>query len=121
MLQETSSSNTVFKIATSAQWHDAVVRGAFDGSADDLRDGFIHLSAHHQLQGTLAKHFARQTDLVLIAFDVSQLGTALKWEASRGGDLFPHLYAPLETRFALWQKPIRVDSAGVPLVPEDIS
>jgi uncharacterized protein (DUF952 family) len=114
------TSITVFKIATAAQWRAAVAHGAFEGSADDLRDGYIHLSSRHQLEGTLAKHFVRQTDLVLAAFDAAHLEPDLKWEASRGGELFPHLYAPLETRHALWVKPIMLDDAGVPLVPEDI-
>jgi uncharacterized protein (DUF952 family) len=107
----------VFKIATVTQWSDAVARGAFDGSKDDQRDGFIHLSAAHQLTGTLTKHFHGQPDLVLIAFSTADLGADLKWEVSRGGEPFPHLYAPLATRLALWTKPLVLDRHGLPQVP----
>lgn len=121
MIRVPSAGQTVYKILNIGHWRDAVARSAFEGSADDIRDGFIHLSSLHQLQGTLAKHFQRQPDLVLVAFDASHLGTALKWEVSRGGDTFPHLYAPLETRHALWTKSLMLDGEGVPLVPEDIA
>lgn len=110
----------VYKVMTSAQWLDATARGAFDGSSDDVRDGFIHMSAGDQLRGTLLRHFQAQPDLLLIAFTALDLGGALQWDVSRGGDLFPHLYAPLETRHALWTKPLTIDCDGVPQVPEDI-
>jgi uncharacterized protein (DUF952 family) len=121
MIKAPAAGQTVYKIVKSSHWHDAVAGSAFEGSADDIRDGFIHLSALHQLQGTLTKHFQRQADLVLVAFNASHLGDALKWQVSRGGDKFPHLYAPLETRHALWTKPLMLDGEGVPLVPEDIA
>ena len=87
-----AKSRYVFKIATRERGMTACQLGAFAGSADDVRDGFIHLSAAHQLAGTLAKHFKGQTDLVLITLDADALGDALRWEPSRDGDLFPHLY-----------------------------
>ena len=90
-----ASAQRVFKVATRAAWEDACRRGAFAGSADDRRDGFIHLSVEHQLAGTLARHFRGARDLVLVEFDAAALGSALRWEPSRGGDLFPHLYAEL--------------------------
>lgn len=110
----------VYKIATASQWDAAVARGAYDGSADDRRDGYIHLSTAGQLAGTLAKHFRGQAALHLIAFNAAALGPALQWETSRGGDLFPHLYATLDPRLALWQRPIPIGRDGVPTVPEDI-
>ena len=86
---------TVYKICPAALWRDAVAAGVFHGSEVDLRDGFIHFSTAEQVAETAAKHFAGQSDLLLIAIDGDRLGEALKWEPSRGGALFPHLYAPL--------------------------
>ena len=88
-------SEAVYKILTADQWAAMQAAGRFEGSADDLRDGFIHLSAKEQVAGTLARHFAGQEGLMLLEIDPSLLGDALKWEPSRGGALFPHLYAPL--------------------------
>lgn len=68
----------------------------YRGSADDLRDGFVHFSTAAQLPGTLARHYSGQADLKLIAVDADRLGAALRFEASRGGELFPHLYGDLD-------------------------
>lgn len=111
----------VFKIATRSAWDEACEQGMFPGSQDDRRDGFIHLSTHHQLAGTLAKHFKDQIDLLLIAFDADALGDELRWERSRGGDLFPHIYAPLPTAAARAERSLRLDANGLPVVPEDIA
>ena len=86
----------IYKICPAPAWREAERAGAYRGSPDDARDGFIHLSTAAQLPGTLAKHFAGQSDLFLIAVDADALGAALKWESSRGGDLFPHLYGELD-------------------------
>jgi uncharacterized protein (DUF952 family) len=93
----------------------------FAGSSDDVRDGFIHLSAPRQLAGTLAKHFRGQSDLVLITFEEEALGEALKWEPSRDGALFPHLYDPLPVDAAREVRALKLDDSGVPIVPEDVS
>jgi len=85
----------IYKICRSAEWHEAEKSGTYKGSPDDLRDGFIHFSCADQLAATQARHFSGQTDLVLIAIKAADLGTALKWEKSRGGALFPHLYGHL--------------------------
>jgi len=85
----------VYKILTRQQWEKLQKTREFSGSPDDLRDGFVHLSTLEQLPGTLAKHFAGQTDLVLVEVRVRALGSALRWEPSRGGALFPHLYGVL--------------------------
>jgi uncharacterized protein (DUF952 family) len=111
---------SVFKVATRAAWDDACREGHFHGSADDLRDGFIHLSAHRQLSATLAKHFKGQTDLVLVTLDTAALGDALRWERVRDGDLFPHLYADLPTTAAREVRGIELDGSGAPIVPEDV-
>ncbi len=86
---------TIYKICERAQWRAAEAAGQFRGSAVDERDGFIHFSTAAQLAETAAKHFAKASDLMLVAVDAAALGAELKWERSRGGDLFPHLYAAL--------------------------
>jgi uncharacterized protein (DUF952 family) len=83
----------VFKILAAAEWRPDAA--AYAGSADDRRDGFIHLSIAAQLRGVLVRHFRGRGDLLLLEIDAAALGDPLKWEASHGGELFPHLYAPL--------------------------
>jgi len=100
------ASRIVYKIATAEEWSRATAAGAYEGSADDRRDGFIHLSAAPQLAGTLQHHFATKKNLVLIAFRSADCAAALKWEASRGGELFPHHYGVLDPASALWVRPI---------------
>jgi uncharacterized protein (DUF952 family) len=95
--------------------------GTYSGSADDIRDGFIHLSAAHQLQATAAKHFRGQDELLLVAYDPRIFGADLKWEIARSGEYFPHLYAFLPTQQALWTIPLTVRDDGVPIVPEDLN
>jgi uncharacterized protein (DUF952 family) len=95
LLSRRSMGDPVYKICSSAMLQEAKARGRFEGSADDARDGFIHLSAAYQVAGTLAKYFAGQRDLVLLTVDPDRLGS-LRWEKSRGGELFPHLYGPLD-------------------------
>lgn len=87
--------STAFKILTAEQWAQFEADGVFDGAPVDLSDGFIHLSAADQVQGTLDKHFAGQTGLVIAEVDLETLGDAIRWEVSRGGALFPHLYGSL--------------------------
>jgi uncharacterized protein (DUF952 family) len=86
----------IYKICPAALWREAEVAGKFRGSAVDIKDGFIHFSTAAQAQVTAAKHFAGQSDLVLVSVDATRLGGALKWEPSRGGALFPHLYGDLD-------------------------
>jgi uncharacterized protein (DUF952 family) len=97
---------TIYKICRAAEWEDALRDGAFRGSAVDVRDGYIHFSTAAQVAETAAKHFAGQADLVLVAVDADGLGDKLTWEPSRGGALFPHLYAELPVHAALWAKPL---------------
>ena len=85
----------IYKIMTADEWAAARAAGVYEGSAHDRRDGFIHFSTAAQAAETAAKHFAGQADLVLLAIDAASLGEALKWEPSRGGALFPHLYGLL--------------------------
>ena len=85
----------VYKIARKAEWDEAQKSGVFTGSPDDKRDGFIHLSSAPQVRATCAIHFARERDLLLVAIEAERLGPSLKWETSRKGEKFPHLYGPL--------------------------
>lgn len=96
----------IYKIMIRSQWDGACRDGVFRGAPVDLADGFIHFSASSQVRETARKHFAGQRDLVLAAFDPRDFGAALRWEVSRGGDRFPHLYAPLDPARALWVKPL---------------
>jgi len=85
----------VYKICPRDEWEAALVDGVYRGSAIDRKDGFIHFSIEAQIGETLRKHFAGQRDLLLISFEVVALGPALRFEVSRGGELFPHLYGEL--------------------------
>ncbi len=85
----------IYKIVSVPEWRAADARGVFDGAAVDLADGFIHFSSAEQVAETALKHFPGRADLLLVAVATEKLGDALKWEVSRGGALFPHLYAPL--------------------------
>jgi len=88
-------SGVIYKILRPVEWEKLQIDQYFDGSSDDLRDGFVHLSAGPQVAGTLARHFADEDELILVSVQIADLGDALKWEESRGGALFPHLFAPL--------------------------
>ncbi len=99
--QATDTAKVVYKICKRDEWHIARAAGRFAGSAVDLADGFIHFSTGEQAVETAAKHFAGQGDLVLLAVAAAPLGGALRWEPSRGGALFPHLYGTLPTAAVL--------------------
>ena len=109
----------IYKILSNAEWQAALAIGRFDGSAIDLKDGYIHFSTAAQMRETAAKHFAGQTDLTLLEVGEHELGDALKWEVSRGGALFPHLYTALATNKVKrqWQLPW---NGSVHQFPEDI-
>ncbi|WP_306120030.1 MULTISPECIES: DUF952 domain-containing protein [unclassified Roseitalea] len=108
----------IYKIATAAQWAEAEARGVFAGAPVDHADGYIHFSTAAQLAETAARHFAGRADLVLVAVDARALGAALRYEPSRGGDLFPHLYAPLELDHVVWVRPLPLGEDGVHVLPE---
>lgn len=102
----------VYKILTRSEWQAFRETGVFAGSADDQRDGFIHLSTASQVEGTLAKHFARRSDLVLLTLEAAALGEALRYERSRGGELFPHHYGSLTLNLVHDALPIKAPDAG---------
>ena len=108
----------IYKILSLGEWNAARVAGRFAGSAVDLADGYIHFSAADQAQETAARYFAGQADLVLLTVEADLLGEALKWEASRGGALFPHLYRPLEIHEVSAERALALDDGGVPALGE---
>lgn len=114
------TASIVFKICPRAAWDEACRTGHYAGSADDRRDGYIHLSAQHQVAGTAAKYFRDQSDLVIVAIDAATLGSAFRWEPSRGGELFPHHYGPLPVGSAVTVAPLPLDGDGVPVLPEPL-
>lgn len=108
----------IYKIVSAGEWRAAEAEGVFRGAAIDLTDGFIHFSSAAQVEETAAKHFAGQSDLLLVRIDADKLGDALIWEISRGGALFPHLYAPLPLEAVVAVSPLpdvggRFDFAGL--------
>jgi len=105
-------STLIYKIATREHWTAAEATGVFDGMPIDLADGFMHFSTATQLAETLAKYFPAQRDLILIAVRADQCGDALRWEVSRGGQLFPHLYASLPVTAAVRVTEIRCGPDG---------
>ena len=109
---------TIYKICPASAWREAERQGIFRGSAVDLRDGFIHFSTAGQVAGTAEKHFFGQAGLFLIAVDADALGDALRWEVSRGDELFPHLYGQLDLGDVTAVLDMRVRSDGSHDVPE---
>lgn len=109
---------TIYKIVSRQQWADATVAGFFNGSRVDLADGYIHFSTAAQVDETARRHFVGVQDLLLVAVPVEALGDAIKWEPSRGGDLFPHLYGSLPVALALWVTLVPADATGNPLIPD---
>ena len=107
----------IYKICPAALWRQAQSDGTFRGSPVDLADGFIHFSTAAQARKTAAKHFAGQRDLVLVAIDSEKLGNDLKWEPSRGGALFPHLYAPLDVKAVTSVVPLPLGADGRHVFP----
>jgi uncharacterized protein (DUF952 family) len=110
----------VYKIARKTEWDEAERSGIFAGSPDDKRDGFIHLSSAAQVRATCAVHFAGEQDLLLVAVDTERLGPALKWELSRKGQRFPHLYGPLHLADIKSVVAIRTDRDGHAVFPSEI-
>lgn len=110
----------VYKLFRQSEWQEAVRTGLFSGSSDDRHDGFIHLSAASQVRGTFGKYFAAEREPVLAGFDADSLGAALKWEVSRNGERFPHLYGVLDVSRALSVNRIARDAGGMPQFPAEI-
>ncbi|KAA2313958.1 DUF952 domain-containing protein [Pseudooceanicola sediminis] len=109
----------IYKIFTTEQWQQLEAEGTTQGAPIDLSDGFIHFSTADQVAETASKHFAEQDALILAAVDPAPLGDALRWEESRGGALFPHLYAPLRHEDVVNHWPLAL-SGGRHLFPDGI-
>lgn len=110
----------IYKIATQASFAPARSTGTFLGMPVDAKDGYMHFSTAAQLPDTLRLYFAGQDNLVLVAVRTADLSDALKWEPSRGGDLFPHLYAALPLSAVAWEMPISVSASGACELPEAV-
>ncbi len=110
--------NHIYKIVPEALWSEAESTGEFTGAAIDLQDGYIHFSTGEQVADTAKLHFAGQSDLVLVAVDGDALGDGLRFEESRGGDLFPHLYGTLPMRCVLWVKPMPLGDDNTHILPD---
>lgn len=108
----------IYKIVPATLWQDARESGEFKGAAIDLTDGYIHFSTADQVKQTAALYFAGQDGLLLVAVDGTKLGDKLVYEASRGGALFPHLYATLPRDAVIWEKPLPRGADGNHVFPE---
>lgn len=102
----------IYKILTSDQWADLQAQGETEGAPIDMADGFVHFSTAAQVRETAAKHFAGQQGLILVALDADALGDALRWEISRGGDRFPHLYGRLRLVDVVWSRDLPLGAEG---------
>lgn len=108
---------TIYRLLAESAWQSALAAGVFDGTAHDVRDGFIHFSTAEQVAETAARHYAGQQGLLLLGVSVALLGEALRWEPSRGGALFPHLYASLPTSAVNLVLPLPLGADGVHVLP----
>ena len=108
---------TAYKVLTAEQMAALEQEGVFTGAPVDIADGYIHLSTAAQLTETVDEHFANQTDLHIAAVDLEAMGEAVKWEESRGGQLFPHLYAPLPLTAVVAYSPMKRDEDGTVKLP----
>lgn len=102
----------IYKVLRSQEWSQLRSAGQTHGAPVDRADGFVHFSTAAQLGETLRRHFADEGDLVLLACDATGLGDALRWEPSRGGDLFPHLYRALTLEDVVWSQPVLHTAQG---------
>ena len=107
----------IYKICRASEWSAAQASGAYHGSEVDRRDGFIHFSGPSEVAETARRHFAGERDLVLVAVDTAALGPALRYEAARGGTLFPHLYGSLDPGAAMWVRALPLGPDGVHVFP----
>ncbi len=111
--------STIYKLVTQSEWNEAEKAGVFRGSTLDKADGFIHLSAKDQTRQTAALYFADQSDLLLVSVDPASLGDTLRWEESRDGRLFPHVYGFIEMTSVLDAQPLPLDADGKHQFPSD--
>ncbi len=113
-------SDPIFHMCRAEEWQAAQAAGSYPGSSQDRADGFIHFSTGAQLPESAAKHRTGQTGLVLLTVDPDRLGPALKWEPSRGGQLFPHLYGALPVSAVIRTDPLPLGADGLHLMPPHV-
>lgn len=111
----------IFHMCRAEEWQAAQAAGRYDGSSQDRADGFIHFSTARQLPESAARHRTGQTGLVLLTVDTAACGAALKWEPSRGGQLFPHLYGPLLASSVLRVDPLPLGPDGLHRMPAHVA
>jgi len=114
------SNDRIYHVCKHEEWQTALAAGAYEGSSQDKADGFIHFSGLETVRASTAKHRAGQDNLTLLVVDTSKLGDALKWEASRGGMLFPHLYSSLSVDAVVEAVDVRLDADGNHVFSDDI-
>jgi beta-hydroxylase len=114
------SEKTAYRLATPERWAEVMMAGVFHGEAHDIADGFIHLSAAAQVEGTLVKHYNDHPRLLLAEIDLAALGDSVKWETSRGGELFPHVYGDIPVSAVRGVRHIRRNEEGDWLLPTDL-
>jgi uncharacterized protein (DUF952 family) len=110
----------MYKVVTADQWATAQQQGEFHGAAIDLQDGYIHFSTAAQVRETVSKHFAGRMNLLLVGIDAETLGDELRWEPSRGGELFPHLYANLPLTNVVSINDLPIGNDGLHIFPDDL-
>ncbi len=110
----------IYHVCRLEEWHAAQNTGSYSGSSQDMADGFIHFSTAAQLRASVTRHRTGQDGLLLVAVDAQQLGKALKWEPSRGGDLFPHLYGSLSLAAVEAVYDLPLDDDGFHIYPNGL-
>ena len=120
-MDQTPHPPTIFHMCRAEEWAEAQAGGLYPGSSQDRADGFIHFSTAGQLPVSAAKHRAGQAGLLLLTVDATALGHALRWEASRGGQLFPHLYGPLPVAAARRVDPLPLGADGLHRLPPHVA
>jgi uncharacterized protein (DUF952 family) len=108
----------IYHMCRKEEWEQALKKGNYSGSSQDRKDGFIHFSSKEQIVASAAKHRAGQSDILLLTVHQCSLGNALKWEKSRGGDLFPHLYGDLPISLVTSVTPLPLGKDGKHIFPE---
>ena len=112
-----TATSTIFRLLDADTWERAAAAGRFEGTEHDVRDGFIHFSTAAQVAETARRHYAGRANLVLLWIDAPALGAALRWEPSRGGALFPHLYGSLPASAVLKVAPLPLGADGSHVFP----
>jgi uncharacterized protein (DUF952 family) len=112
------SDDVIYHMCRADEWVMALESGRYNGSSQDRADGFIHFSTRDQVWTSAARHRRGQDGILLLAVDAKALGDALKWEPSRGGQLFPHLYGPLDIGAVIETTPLPLDDEGIHVFPD---